>query len=68
MRVLLLTELLFAVMTACHHCLMSDVPLTTAVFAGGSASFDLFIAADVFVYIGDLMPVLRAAAAVSADR
>jgi len=30
--------------------------------------FDLFIAADVFVYIGDLLPVLRAATAVSTDR
>jgi predicted TPR repeat methyltransferase len=36
--------------------------------AGGAAGFDLLVAADVFVYIGELLPVLQAAAAVAADR
>jgi hypothetical protein len=34
----------------------------------GDQPFDLLVAADVFVYIGDLQPVLEAAAAVSTDR
>jgi predicted TPR repeat methyltransferase len=34
----------------------------------GASPFDLLVAADVFVYIGDLAPVLQAAAAASTDR
>lgn len=36
--------------------------------AGGGAGFDLLVAADVFVYIGELLPVLQPAAAAAADR
>ena len=39
-----------------------------AVAATGTRPFDLLVAADVFVYIGELQPVLQAAAAVSTDR
>lgn len=35
---------------------------------GEDVLFYLLVAADVFVYIGDLFPVLEAAAAVAADR
>ena len=34
-------------------------------FAGDGDLFDLLVAADVFVYIGDLQPVFTAAAAAS---
>eukprot|EP00878_Enallax_costatus_P006555 GHUV01006873.1.p1 GENE.GHUV01006873.1~~GHUV01006873.1.p1 ORF type:complete len:349 (+),score=115.70 GHUV01006873.1:588-1634(+) len=34
----------------------------------GGATYDLFVAADVFVYIGDLRPVLAAAAALASHR
>jgi hypothetical protein len=40
----------------------------TAVSAGGGAGFDLLVAADVFVYLGELLHVLKAAAAVATDR
>jgi predicted TPR repeat methyltransferase len=36
--------------------------------AAGAAGFDLLVAADVFVYIGELLHVLKAAAAVAAER
>lgn len=39
-----------------------------AVAATGAQVFDLLVAADVFVYIGELQPVLQAAAAVSTER
>lgn len=35
---------------------------------GGVAAYDLLVAADVFVYIGDLQPVLAAAASLATDR
>jgi predicted TPR repeat methyltransferase len=34
----------------------------------GVLPFDLLVAADVFVYIGDLAPVLQAAAAAATER
>jgi hypothetical protein len=42
--------------------------LLLAAVPAGAAKFDLLVAADVFVYIGELLPVLQAAAAVAADR
>jgi predicted TPR repeat methyltransferase len=39
-----------------------------AAAAAGAQLFDLLVAADVLVYIGELQPVLQAAAAVSTDR
>eukprot|EP00879_Flechtneria_rotunda_P021026 GHRR01022148.1.p1 GENE.GHRR01022148.1~~GHRR01022148.1.p1 ORF type:complete len:412 (+),score=104.67 GHRR01022148.1:619-1854(+) len=42
--------------------------LETAAQQGADQAYDLLVAADVFVYIGDLLPVLMAAAATATDR
>eukprot|EP00879_Flechtneria_rotunda_P025124 GHRR01026683.1.p1 GENE.GHRR01026683.1~~GHRR01026683.1.p1 ORF type:complete len:345 (+),score=139.83 GHRR01026683.1:1271-2305(+) len=42
--------------------------LETATQQGADQAYDLLVAADVFVYIGDLLPVLMAAAATATDR
>jgi hypothetical protein len=42
--------------------------LLLLLLSAGPSVFDLLVAADVFVYIGDLQPVLQAAADAAADR
>jgi hypothetical protein len=48
--------------------LLLALPLLLLLLSAGPSVFDLLVAADVFVYIGDLQPVLQAAADAAADR
>ncbi|KAF6251522.1 hypothetical protein COO60DRAFT_609516 [Scenedesmus sp. NREL 46B-D3] len=53
-----------------HDLLLAAAAAAACYFAAvpGAPGFDLLVAADVFVYIGELLPVLEAAATVAADR